>query len=214
MIEELRNNENMYYYFVILVCSLIPSYVYNNYYIFSFLLAVFILINIILFKKANKIKREQEIKDNINKSINQTSDYRRRIQKIYEDNFDGTEFQNIFDKKIFTIIDMLSDLNKNNLQGLAQSRVQTIINNSLKIYLINIESSGKMIKAHNSIDIDFKSDIEVLLNQNNLIMDKLKEFVTKLIMLNISTKEFEDLIASFEDNLKTLNIIKKTREEL
>lgn len=214
MIEELKNNEQTYYYFVILVCSLIPSYVYNYYYISLILSIGFVIVSISYLKKTNKIKQEQQIKDNINKSINQTNDYRKRIQKIYDDNFKGTDFQNIFDKKIFTIIEMLSDLNKNNLQGLAQSRVQTIINNSLKIYLINIESSGKMIKAHNSVDIDFKNDINNLLNQNNIIMEKLKEFVTKLIMLNISTKEFEDLIASFEENLKTLNIIKKTREEI
>lgn len=156
-----------------------------------------------------QFKLSNDIKERNKESIT----IRNQINKIYIENFRGTEFNTIFDKKIFTIIDLANDLNNNNLHGAIKLRVQKLINNSLTIYLVNVESAAKMIQAHNNADISFTSEIQNIFEQNNTIMFKLKEFITKLIMLNNSTEEFKKLINTFEYNLVSLDIIKNVRKD-
>lgn len=211
-------NKFNFYMTVYLMAISIPSFFFNKlYYMIPFI--IFFIIKILFdFKSTFLLNGElytQYKLEKDNESINQeTNNFRKKINDLYIQYFSKTEFNSIFDKKIFTIIDLVNDLNKNNLHGVIKLRVQKLINNSLKIYLVNIESASKMIQAHNNADIDFKNEIQNLLEQNNIIMIKLKEFITKLIMLNDSTEEFKKLLNTFEYNLVSLDIIKNVRKDL
>ncbi len=211
-------NKFNFYMTVYLMAISIPSFFFNKlYYMIPFI--IFFIIKILFdFKSTFLLNGElytQYKLEKDNESINQeTNNFRKKINDLYIQYFSKTEFNSIFDKKIFTIIDLVNDLNKNNLHGVIKLRVQKLINNSLKIYLVNIESASKMIQAHNNADIDFKNEIQNLLEQNNTIMIKLKEFITKLIMLNDSTEEFKKLLNTFEYNLVSLDIIKNVRKDL
>lgn len=216
--ENIIENKFNFYLTVYLIAISIPSFFFNKlYYMIPFI--IFFTIKILLdFKSTFLLNGElytQYKLEKDNESINQeTNRFRKKINDLYIQYFSKTEFNSIFDKKIFTIIDLVNDLNKNNLHGVIKLRVQKLINNSLKIYLVNIESASKMIQAHNNADIDFKNEIQNLLEQNNIIMIKLKEFITKLIMLNDSTEEFKKLLNTFEYNLVSLDIIKNVRKDL
>jgi len=140
----------------------------------------------------------------------ESSLYKKEIERLYEEAFSDKKYKKIFNKKIFTMIDLLIELNEKNLNGQFKLRVQKLINSSLKLYIINLDSAAKMIKA-SSLDIDFEKEIIGLLNENKEIIKKLKEFVTKIILIDINDNNFSSLINSFERSLTSLDIIKDIR---
>ncbi len=216
LLENTFENKFNFYLLAVIIASIIPSIVFMDYLILISLIIIFIVKTIIdcqsIFRLNGvvytqyRLEKETEIKDR--EAIN----FKNTINNIFERHFKKTEFKEIFDQKIFTVIDLVNELNKKNLHGVIKLRVQSLINDSLKIYCVNIESASKMIQAHTA-DIDFSEEIKVLLEQNNIIMIKLKEFITKLIMLNNSTEEFKKLINTFEYNLVSLDIIKNVRKD-
>ena len=173
------------------------------------LIAIYAILLILLItglyywkKEFSRLKDVRIIKENDN--------YRKNIKKIYKEVFEPTEFKNIFDKKIFTIIEMLSELTEKNIKGVFGGRVHRIINESLRLYVINLESASKMIKA-SKVDLDFKDDIKELMSQNKIIINNLKDFITKLIRLNVNDNDFVVLINEFSKSMKNLESIKEIR---
>lgn len=202
-----------FYLLLIFICSLIPVIVFKLTLIPTIIIFIVLSIRvIILLQEYKKESIALELSTSIKRKQNETTNYRDKINQIYQKSFKDSEFNSIFDQHIFLIISLLSDLIDNNLSGIAKERVQSIVNDSLKLYLFNVESAGKMAEVHNNIEINFKEDIENLFNQNKEIIIKLKEFLTKLVLLKVNTSEFDSLINSFEYNLKSLDIIKKVRE--
>lgn len=210
----LKETSFSYYCIIFSLAMLIPAIGLNKpyfYFVSLLFLVLFVSFTVFAFFSYFKDNQEKIEKNKFEELIQESVKFRENIKNIFNSSFKGSEFEKIFDSKIFTIIDIVNDLNKNNLQGQANYRVQNIINSSLKIYTSNIFSASKMIEATKA-DIDFKDDIVVLLEQNKIIISKLKEFVQKLILLNVNTQEFNDLVLSFENSLKSLDIIKSIRE--
>lgn len=171
------------------------------------------LIYLALFVKEHGKYKEEIFQEQSKEKAKEVLKYKEELQKQYKKVFKESEFDTVFDKKIFSMIDLVTDLNNSNLQGVAQYRVQNLINNSLKIYLINAKAAAKMVEAH-SMDIDLKEEILNLLEQNNTIITKLKNFITRLILLQVNSGEFNQLISSFEESIKTLDIIKDIRKDM
>ena len=159
------------------------------------------------------IKEKKEFKECLYlESITvETERYRESIKDIWQTTFKKGDYQEIFNKKIFVMIDFLVEMNEDNMRGTNKFRIKKLINASLKLYIVNLRSAEKMIRA-SKIDIDFKEEIEELLRQNKSILLKLKEFITKIIVIDISNKEFSNLISEFENSLKNLEIIKDIKE--
>lgn len=158
----------------------------------------------IIEKKENE-KREKE--ENHKK-------FKEKIENIYFQNFKNSKFKDIFNEKIFVMIDLLIDLIQNNLKGIARERILETVNTSLRFYIINLESASKMLKAEESADLNFEKEITDLLNKNNLIIERLKEFISNLILMNVSDREFSDLVSEFEKSSLNIKNIKEFREGL
>jgi len=160
------------------------------------------------FKFIEKFKKEKAKKERaILKKESQLK--KREIEKIYK-KLKDTKHKGVYDKKVFILIDTLNQLNEEHLYGHAKNRVQEVINKSLNLYIVNLKMASKMIEA-SKLDLDLEDEIQEIVKQNKEIMNKLKESLTKLILLDQKDLEFEKLIHTFEKSLKTLEIIKEGR---
>jgi hypothetical protein len=165
-----------------------------------------------VLSKKREVQLKEEEKQKIIKDIEkENKKFKDSIKSIYTDIFKNSEYKDIFNEKVFIMIDIVNDLNKEKLKNILQSRVQELINSSLNLYLINLESAVKMKKAQD-IDINFDQEIKDLLNKNNEIIESLKEVITQLILINNSNQEFNDLIDEFKRSISNIQGIKAIRE--
>jgi len=169
------------------------------------ILIIYGIASISMYVSQKKSKAEKAI-------LNQHKEYKKEIQKIYKNTFKNTSHEAIFDTKIFTIIDMIIDLTNKNTKGVFLSRVHSLINESLRVYIVNLDSASHMVSA-SEVDIDFKSDINELMLQNINIIATLREFINKLVKLNLSDKDYSNLLDSFSNTLLNLDTIKTMRME-
>ncbi len=146
--------------------------------IFSILISfVLLTFSFIVF-----IKKEENI-FLLNEKKNATKNYRNSIKSIYDKKFKNSSFKNIFNEKIFVMIDLLTELSEKNLRGLMKERIDETIHSSLKLYLINLETASSMLNAQEKAEMDFEKDIIDLLEKNKMIIERLKEFITSLVLV-------------------------------
>lgn len=188
----------------------IYNFLYKSYlFIFLYVIVLIVLISMGFVYLYNKYieQKEKEQKQILLKS----KEYEKEISLIYNKNFKESEYEDLFDKNIFTIISLVNDLTEENLRGIFKSRVQELVNKSLQLYLINVKQAERIKKASN-VGLDLKKDLEEVLNQNKSVMVNLKDFIMKLIMLQENSDEFNELIKTFENSIKTLGVLKNKKE--
>jgi len=204
--------ENIKIFIILLTLSLnisIYKYLYDYVFLYIFFaIVLFSLIGIVISHFYNNAIEEKKIQEQ--QMVKKSKEYEKEITNIYNKNFKESEFEELFDKNIFTIISLVNDLTEENLRGIFKSRVQELVNKSLQLYLVNVKQAERIKKA-TCVGLDLKKDLEDILNQNKSVLINLKDFIMKLIMLQENSEEFNELIKSFENSLKTLGILKNKR---
>jgi hypothetical protein len=177
------------------------------YYISSGIVVISLFGFVYTYFESLLVKRGKEKEKLINERFKSQSE---EIESIYKDFFDKKGYKKYFDKDIFNILNMTLELNDEVLNGQMKMKTVNLINNSLKLYIVNVKTSMRIIKAKN-FNLDVDDQLNILLSQNVFITEQLRTFLGKLILIDITDKKYDELKKEFEYNLTNIESIKKIR---
>ncbi len=113
--------------------------------------------------------------------------------------------------KISKLIEMVTDLNELHFQGVMKSKVSDLLLLSLTHYMNNLRSLEIINVAKNSKK-EFRKEKKIFKSQNKAIIKKINKLIKKMIVMELSEPDFNELLSKYETSISYVGKIKNLRK--